>query len=105
MAGEVLRRCHILAGLAIVENAYDQTARIEAVRPEQFEAREKELLVLAKRWLPRLPFRSVDVLLIDRIGKDISGTGLDPNVVGRKFNDHKAIDGEFPKVGGSPCAA
>ena len=40
----------------------------------------------------------VDVLLIDRIGKDISGTGLDPNVVGRKFNDHKAVDDEWPKV-------
>jgi hypothetical protein len=98
VAAEVLSRCHILAGLAIVENAYDQTARIEAVRPEQFEAREKELLVLAKRWLPRLPFQHVDVLLIDRLGKDISGTGLDPNVVGRKFNDHRALDDEFPKV-------
>jgi hypothetical protein len=98
VAAEVLRRCHILAGLAVVENAYDQTARIEAVRPEQFEVREKELLVLAKRWLPRLPFEHVDVLLIDRLGKDISGTGLDPNVVGRKFNDHRALDDEFPKV-------
>jgi hypothetical protein len=98
VAAEVLSRCHILAGVAIVENAYDQTARIEAVRPEQFEAREKELLVLAKRWLPRLPFPHVDVLLIDRLGKDISGTGLDPNVVGRKFNDHRALDDEFPKV-------
>jgi hypothetical protein len=98
VAGEVLRRCHILAGLAVVENAYDQTALIEAVPPAQFEAREKELLALAKRWLPRLPFPQVDVLLIDRIGKDISGTGMDPNVVGRKFNDHKALDDEWPKV-------
>ena len=97
-AAEVLARCPILAGVAVVENAYDQTARIEAVPPEQFEARESELLVLAKRWLPRLPFRLVDVLLIDRIGKEISGTGLDPNVVGRKFNDHKALEDEFPKV-------
>ena len=48
--------------------------------------------------LPRLPFQRVDVLLVDRIGKDISGTGLDPNVVGRKFNDHKAVDDEWPKV-------
>jgi hypothetical protein len=98
VAGEVLRRRHILAGLAVVENAYDQTARIEAVRPEQFEAREKELLVLARRLMPRLPFDRVDVLLVDRIGKDISGTGLDPNVVGRKFNDHKALEDEWPKV-------
>jgi hypothetical protein len=98
VAAAVVARCHILAGLAIVENAYDQTARIEAIRPEQFEAREKELLVLARRWLPRLPFQQVDVLLIDRLGKDISGTGIDPNVVGRKFNDHRALDDEFPKV-------
>jgi hypothetical protein len=97
-ATEVLARCHILAGVAIVENACDQTAQIEAVPPEQFEAREKELLVLAKRWLPRLPFSHVDVLLIDRIGKEISGTGLDANVVGRKFDDHKAVEGESPKV-------
>ena len=68
------------------------------MRPTQFEAREKELLALARQWLPRLPFPQVDVLLIDRIGKDISGTGLDPNVVGRKFNDHKALDDEWPKV-------
>jgi hypothetical protein len=98
VVGEVLGKCHVLAGVAIVENAYDQTARIEAVAPEQFESREKELLVFAKRWMPRLPFPSVDVLLIDRIGKDISGTGLDPNVVGRKFNDHQALENEFPKV-------
>jgi hypothetical protein len=98
VAHEVLDRCHILAGLALVENAYDQTARIEAVAPAQFEAREKELLVLAKRWMPRLPFPRVDVLLVDRIGKDISGTGLDSNVVGRKFNDHEATADEWPKV-------
>jgi hypothetical protein len=98
VVGEVLKRCHILAGLAIVENAYDQTALVEAVRPDQIESREKELLVLAKRWMARLPFRYVDLLLIDRIGKNISGTGMDTNVVGRKFDDHKAIEGEFPKV-------
>jgi len=98
VAGEVLRQCHILAGLAIVENALDQTARIEAVLPEHFESREKELLALAKQWMPRLPFGHVDILLIDEIGKDISGTGLDTNVVGRKFDDHKAVEGELPKV-------
>jgi hypothetical protein len=98
VAGEVLRQCHILAGVAVVENAYDQTARIEALLPEQFVTREPELLALAKQWLPRLPFQRVDVLLVDRIGKDISGTGLDPNVVGRKFDDHKAQENEWPKV-------
>ncbi len=98
VAAEVLARCRVLAGVAIVENACDRPARIEALRPEEFVAREKELLALAKRLMARLPFRNVDVLLVDRIGKDISGTGLDPNVVGRKFNDHKATADEWPKV-------
>jgi hypothetical protein len=98
VAGEVLRRCRILAGLAIVENAYDQTALVEAVAPENLVAREKQLLALARQWMPRLPFPRVDVLLIDKIGKNLSGAGFDPNLAGRKFNDHKAVDGEFPKV-------
>jgi hypothetical protein len=95
---EVLAKCHVLAGVAIVENAYDETARIEAILPDRFMEREPDLLALAKQWLPRLPFQHVDVLLVDRIGKDISGTGMDPNVVGRKFNDHKPVEGEFPKI-------
>ena len=98
VAEKVINACPILAGVAIVENAYDQTALIEAVRPPDFETREKELLVLAKKLLPRLPFNFVDVLVIDRMGKDISGVGFDPNVVGRKYDDHKAVEGEFPKV-------
>jgi hypothetical protein len=98
VAGELLARCHILAGVAIVENACDQTALIEAVEPARFEERERQLLVIAREWLPRLPFREVDVLVVDRIGKDVSGTGLDGNVVGRKFNDHRAVEGESPRV-------
>lgn len=98
VGSEVIRKCRILAGLAILENAHDETACIEAVSAEQFEAREKALLVLARQWMPRLPFPAVDLLLIDRIGKNISGTGLDTNVVGRKFNDRQAAENEFPKV-------
>lgn len=97
-AAEVLAKCRVLAGVAVVENAYDQTACVAAVPPELFESRETELLALAKRLLPRLPFSQADVLLIDRIGKEISGTGLDPNVVGRKYDDHKAVADEYPKV-------
>jgi hypothetical protein len=98
VAAEVIRKCRILAGLALVENAYDQTALIEAVEPERFAQREPELLELARKWLPRLPFPEADVLVIDRIGKNLSGVGLDANVVGRKFNDHRAVEGEWPKV-------
>lgn len=98
VGAEVIRRCRIVAGLAIVENAYDQTACIEAVLPSAFEAREQELLRLSRQWMARLPFDRVDVLLVDRIGKNVSGTGLDTNVVGRKFNDHHAVEGESPQI-------
>jgi hypothetical protein len=98
VAREVLAKCRIVAGLGIVENAYDQTAKIQAVAPAEFEDREKELLVLAKAWLPRLPFKTADVLLLDQIGKNISGSGMDTNVVGRKFNDHVAWENEWPKI-------
>lgn len=98
VACELLQKCHVVAGLAIVENAYDETALIEAVEPLQFEARETQLLALARKWMARLPFDAVDVLLIDRMGKNISGVGFDPNVVGRKFNDHQAVENETPKV-------
>lgn len=95
---EVLSRCRVVAGLALVENGYDETAKIQAVAPAEFEDREKELLVLAKQWMPRLPFKTADALLIDEIGKNISGSGMDTNVVGRKYLYHGARDDEFPKV-------
>ncbi len=98
VAHHVLEQCRIAAGVGIVENAYDRTAKIEAVAPERLEEREKELLKLARQWMPRLPFDRADLLLIDQIGKNISGSGLDTNVVGRKFNDHCAGDDEWPKV-------
>lgn len=95
---EVLQRCRILAGVAIVENQYDKTAMIEAVLPSEFETREPELLVEAKRLIPQLPFPSTDLLIVDEIGKNISGTGMDTNVVGRKYHDHQAREDEYPKA-------
>ncbi len=98
VAREVLHRCNIVAGLAIVENAYDETAHIAVVAPDEFEVRERELLRQARQWMPKLPFDSADVLLIDEIGKDVSGAGLDTNVVGRKHLEHAARDDEYPKI-------
>ncbi len=92
VAASVIAKCRVVGGLAIVENAYDETALIEAVSPARFLEREKELLKLATQWLPRLPFPVADLLIIDQIGKNISGTGLDTNVVGRKYNDHAGTD-------------
>ena len=70
-------------GIAIVEDQHDHTALLEVLRPEEFFAREKELLVRANELLPRLPFDQLDVLVVDEIGKNISGTGMDTNVIGR----------------------
>jgi hypothetical protein len=98
VAREVLEKCGIVAGLAIVENSYDETARIEAIAPDDFEDREKELLVIAKKWMPKLPFDAADILVLDEIGKDISGSGMDTNVVGRKYHDHQAAEGETPRI-------
>ncbi|MBX3422573.1 MAG: DUF362 domain-containing protein [Pirellulaceae bacterium] len=98
VAGEVLARCNVLAGVAILENGYEETAVIEAVAPQEFASREPELLKLAKSWLPKLPFSTAQLLLIDEIGKTISGAGMDTNVVGRKFLSHKARDDEWPKI-------
>ncbi|MFH2121368.1 MAG: lactate racemase domain-containing protein [Pseudomonadota bacterium] len=89
---EVLKKAHILCGLGLVENGYDQTAVIAALLPEELEEREKEMLVLAKRMMPRLPFNEIDLLIIDEMGKDISGMGIDPNVTGR----NRDILGVFP---------
>jgi len=97
VASHVLQKCRIVAGVGIVENGYDETAQITAVLPENFESREKELLIYAKQLLPKLPFKHADILLVDEIGKNISGSGMDTNVVGRKFNDHKAAENEYPK--------
>ncbi len=98
VAREVLAQCRIVAGLAIVENSYDETAQLEAIAPGDFEEREKQLLVLAKKWMPKLPFDQADILVLDEIGKDISGSGMDTNVVGRKYYDHQAAEGETPRI-------
>lgn len=98
VARTVIERCNILAGLAILENAYEETAQITAVAPSEIEATEPELLRQVKTWMPQLPFERAELLIVDQIGKNISGSGMDTNVVGRKRNDHVAVDGEKPEI-------
>jgi hypothetical protein len=73
-------------GLAVVENAFDRTLAVEGVPADRVLEEETRLNALAKAHLPRLPFRELDVLVVDRIGKEISGAGMDPNVTGRAFD-------------------
>ncbi len=70
----------ILLGVAVVENAFDDTCLIEAMPPEQIEVREPVLLEESKRLMPHLKFDPIDVLVCDQIGKNFSGDGMDPNI-------------------------
>lgn len=83
MAKVMMGKLPILFGVALVENAYDETCRIEVLAADEVEAEEPALLVEAKARLPKLLFPHIDVLVIDYIGKNISGDGMDPNVTGR----------------------
>jgi len=78
----------ILGGLAILEDARHSTARLVAVRIEELPRREEELLAEVKSWMARLPLDPLDLLLVDEIGKTISGTGMDTKVVNRSIEGH-----------------
>ncbi len=86
LAPVVVEKAKVLCGLAIVENAYDETALIQGLAPEEIVASEQGLLRKAKELAPKLPFDEVDVLIVDAMGKDISGSGMDTNVLGRFYN-------------------
>ncbi|SDC79033.1 protein of unknown function [Paenibacillus sp. UNCCL117] len=83
MAKIMIDKLPIVFGVALVENAYDETCMVEVLPAEQIEEREVELLEIAKSRLPKILFEQIDVLVIDYIGKNISGDGMDPNVTGR----------------------
>ena len=79
----VLPRVPILAGIALLEDTYHATARIAVLDAAEIERREVELQSEARALMPRLPFDEADLLIVDRIGKNISGAGMDPNITGR----------------------
>jgi len=80
---EMLARARIAFGLGIVENGYDETALVRAFLPGDLEAGERELLRQAKAWMAKLPFDPIDLLIVDEMGKDVSGSGMDTNILGR----------------------
>lgn len=81
----ILESGKIAFGLAIVENAYDETMHVEAIPASGILEREPTLLEMARENMPRLPVDELDVLVIDRMGKNISGAGMDSNVIGRMY--------------------
>lgn len=83
-AGKLIaEKTNVVMGLAILENASHETAMVRALLPGEFVAGEMMLLETAKGLLPRIPFKEVDVLIVEEIGKNISGVGMDTNVTGR----------------------
>jgi len=109
----ILAKKNILFGVAMVENAADETAIIEIVPSEQIFEREPVLLARAKELMPRLQFDEIDVLVVEKIGKNISGSGMDPNITGRNcrfiewnmkpFVKKIAVLGLTPETHGNAC--
>ena len=83
VAREIIRRGHILGGIALIENGRGETVRVSAALAPDLERVERGLLRIAKRLAPRLPFDELDVVIVDWMGKEISGVGMDPMVLGR----------------------
>jgi len=78
-----LKKLPFLCGIGIVENAVHRTFKIEVIPPDKIKIREPELLQEARGLVPKLPFHKADILVVDEIGKNICGPGMDPNVIGR----------------------
>ncbi len=95
VAGTVLGTGKILGGLALAENSRHELAAIRGANPENLLAGEEQTLALAKSMLPRIPFAKLDLLVVDEIGKNISGSGMDTKVIGRGI---PFAPGEAPEI-------
>ena len=94
---ELLKKSRVLFGVGLVENQDHETAKITMVLSQDMEAVETELLKMARACLPTLPLKEIDLLIIDEMGKDISGEGIDPNVVGRDVCAY-GVERPWPKI-------
>jgi len=96
----ILERIPVLCGLGILENAYDDTYRLAAAVPEDFERVDMELLKECKRIMSALPVSDIDILIVEEIGKNISGTGMDTNIVGgiREYREGEYDPPEIKKI-------
>lgn len=94
----LISKMSVLGGLGIIENGEGKTACLKAICADDLLDEEQKLHRLSRRLTPRLPFDEIDLLFVRNIGKNISGTGMDTNVIGRKHDDHKAVDRERPRI-------
>lgn len=91
VAGVSLQRAPILGGVAILENHSHETFKIVVLKNEDIEVQEEQLFAQAKGLMPRLPFDDIDFLVVDRMGKNISGAGMDPNIIGRGVHGYSSL--------------
>jgi hypothetical protein len=98
IASQLLDALPVAGGVAIVEDEHDDTTLVEGVPASGFLKREAELLETAYERMPTLPFDELDVLVVDRIGKDVSGQGMDTNVTGRRHFTINEPEPESPEV-------
>jgi Lactate racemase N-terminal domain len=92
----VFEKVNVLAGIASVENALEDVAHLEVVPGDQIARREPELVRMSRSLMGRIPFENLEVLVVDYLGKDVSGMGMDPNVTGRYAVRH-LVDPRNPK--------
>ncbi|MFZ4856276.1 MAG: hypothetical protein ACOYL3_07750 [Desulfuromonadaceae bacterium] len=97
IGGTILENLPILGGLGIVENAYEETAVVRGIESERLIVREGELLQYSKSLMPSLPVDAIDLLIVQEIGKNISGTGMDTNIIGRT-RIHGVPEPEIPSI-------
>lgn len=97
VAQVVLSKAAVLIGVGILENGYDQTAKIVAIKPEEFATKEPLLLEESRSLMPSLPMEDLDILIVGEIGKNYSGTGMDTNVIGR-LNIYGEPEFERPRI-------
>jgi hypothetical protein len=94
----ILDRCNILFGVALLENPYHETCAIEILEADEIPEKEMILQEQSKRRLPSLGFSTLDVLIVDEIGKDISGTGMDNNIIGRYTTPYPSGGPEITRI-------
>lgn len=97
IAASLFKNLKILGGIALLEDHFNELRRVEALRPDEVFSREPQLLEESKRYKPVLPFEELDVLIVDEIGKEISGAGMDTKVIGRIMNVYEK-ECETPRI-------
>ncbi len=91
LAKVVIQNAPVLGGIAVIENQFHETARILVVPKQEMETVENDLLIEARSLMPMLPFEDIDLLIVDQIGKNISGAGMDPNVINRNIHGYSSL--------------